>query len=90
VIRITVEYLFPIGLTDGQQPLEIELRAGSSVGDLLALLLEKYGEDIRSRLVQKSDGAPFVTFLVNGEQAALEQVLAPEDNVLIVPPIAGG
>ena len=89
-MRITVEYLFPIGLGSTTGPLEVELAPNSTIGNLLAYLLEKYGETIRRHLVHKNNGTPYVTFLVNGEQAELEQVLTPEDKVLIMPPIAGG
>ncbi len=89
-MRVTVDYLFPIGLGSTKGPLEVELVPNSTVGDLLACLLEKYGETIRQQLVQRNDGTPYVTFLINGEQAELGQVLTPEDKVLIMPPIAGG
>lgn len=87
---ITVDYLFPIGLASNKEPLEVELAPGSTLGDLLACLLEKYGGTIRQQLVRSNDDAPYVTFLVNGEQAELGQVLTPVDKVLIMPPIAGG
>lgn len=89
-MRVSLDYLFPTGLAPGSGPLEAELPPGSTIGGLLAYLLETYGETVRQRLVQKSDGAPFVTFLVNGEQAGLEHILSPGDKVVIVPPIAGG
>lgn len=89
-MRITVDYLFPTGLTQESGPLEAELPSGSTVSDLLAYLLETYGETVRQRLVRKNDGTPFVTFLVNGEQAGLEHILSTGDKLMIVPPIAGG
>ena len=89
-MRVTVDYLFPTGLTQESGPLDAELPSGSTVGDLLAYLLETYGETVRQRLVKRSDGAPFVTFLVNGEQAGLEHILSAGDKLMIVPPIAGG
>lgn len=89
-MRVSLDYLFSTALAPGAGLLEAELPPGSTIGDLLAYLLETYGEIMRQRLVQKSDGAPFVTFLVNGEQVGLEYILSPGDNVMIVPPIAGG
>ena len=89
-MRVIVDYVFPTGLIPGPGPLEAELPPGSTVGDLLAYLLKRYGETVRQRLVQERDGAPFVTFLINDEQAGLEHVLSPGDKVRIVPPIAGG
>ena len=70
--------------------MEFELSSGSTVGDLLSHLLNAYGESVRERLVRKSDGTPFVTFLVDGEQVELEHILSPGDKVMIMPPIAGG
>ncbi len=89
-MHVTVDYLLPTGLTQDHLPLEIELPENSTIGELLACLLEKYGETVRQRLVQQKDGKPFVTFIINGEQAEMDQILMPNDNVLIMPPIAGG
>jgi molybdopterin converting factor small subunit len=89
-MHITVDYMFPGDLGSNKVPLEVEITPNSTIGDLLICLLEKYGETIRQQLINRVDGTPFVTFLVNGEQAGLEQILMPEDIVLIMPPIAGG
>jgi len=60
------------------------------IEDLIAELLELCGEPLRKRMLRKSDGQPFVMFVVNGERVELSGVLKPEDEVLIVPPIGGG
>lgn len=89
-MRICVDIMSSVSLGKAKGPLFLELHEGSTVNDLLRVLLERDGGALRPRLVSKRDGKPFVAFIVNGELVGLEQTLAPNDEVLIFPPIAGG
>jgi len=89
-VWVVVDIVSAAKLGPDNGPLEVELPDGSTVEDLIAELLELCGEPLRKRMLRKSDGQPFVMFVVNGERAELSGVLKPEDEVLIVPPIGGG
>lgn len=86
---VTVEIISSLPLAAGNNPVKLELNEGSTVRDLLTVLLASFGEKAASRLVRQ-DGEPFVSFIVNGEHAELDCLLAPDDRVVILPPIGGG
>ena len=88
-MHVAVEIVSSAPLVDGKDTLYLELNEGSTVRDLLTALLTSFGEKIASRLVRQ-DGEPFVSFIVNGERAELDCLLAPGDRVVILPPIGGG
>lgn len=88
-MHVAVEIVSSAPLLAGKDPLYLELKEGSTVRDLLTALLTSFGEEIASRLVRR-DGEPFVSFIINGERAELDCVLAPDDRVVILPPIGGG
>jgi molybdopterin converting factor small subunit len=89
-LNLTVDIVSASKLGPDNGPLVVELPSGSTVGDLLSWLIQSFGEPLRNRLVQESDGTPFVIFVVNGEKAELDDELSSGDDVLIVPPIGGG
>jgi molybdopterin converting factor small subunit len=87
-MHVTVEIVSSVHLGVGGDPLDLELNEDSTVKDLLTVLVS-LGEKVASRLVCQ-DGEPFVSFVVNGEHAELDCLLAPDDRVVILPPIGGG
>lgn len=89
-MKVCVDIISAAKLGPNNGALELELPPGSTVEDLLLTLIQSFGEPVRRRLVQESDGRPFVVFVVNGEKAELSDALSHGDDVLIVPPIGGG
>ena len=89
-MRVVVDIVSAAKIGPDNGPLEVDLPVGSTVEDLIAVLLELRGEPLRKRLLRASDGKPFVMFVINGERVELSGVLKPDDEVLIVPPIGGG
>lgn len=78
--------------TQGEKGTEVE---GGNVKQVIDNLVEKYGDGFRSRLLSE-DGQPreFVRIFLNGKDIRLvgnlEASTAPEDQILIVPAVAGG
>lgn len=65
----------------GRSELELELPPGSTVGDALDMVRSRSG----------AAGLPPAPLVArNAEYASLEDVLAPNDEVAIIPPVAGG
>jgi molybdopterin converting factor small subunit len=89
-LNVCVDIISAAKLGPNNGALEVELPPESTVEDLLNMLIQSFGDPVRKRLVQESDGRPFVVFVVNGEKAELSDVLSHGDDVLIVPPIGGG
>jgi len=75
--------------------IEVEMGDGATVKDLLSILVEKYGEELREYLFLK-DGSlkdHFVIY-INGvslnEAGGVHGILRNGDIVAILPPISGG
>lgn len=64
----------------GTDSLEVDVPAPSRVRDLLSVIQERAGHAVPP--------APLVA--VNAEYADLDQVLGANDEVAIIPPVAGG
>jgi molybdopterin synthase sulfur carrier subunit len=65
----------------------------ATVGDLLRDLVRRYGTGFE-RLVLENGKLRFSLVLVNGqdvrEQQGLQTPLAPDDTVVMIPPVGGG
>lgn len=75
--------------------LEIELKDGATLKDLLNILVEKYGEGLKEYLFSRNGNLKdhFVIY-INGvslnEAGGVRGVLRDGDVVAILPPISGG
>jgi molybdopterin converting factor small subunit len=88
LVEVDVVSAVPLGPEKG--PVILELPEGSKVSNLVQALIDRFGEEVKDRLVQKKDGKPFVSFIRNGEQVDLDSLLVEGDHLLILPPIGGG
>jgi len=66
----------------GRKSEDVECSDGATVGDLLALLAERYS--------LFALGAGSIRVAVNQEYAGKEHRLSANDEVAIIPPVAGG
>ena len=89
-MRVVVDIISAAKLGPDNGPLDVEISTGSTLEDLIAELVKIGGEPLSKRILREIDGKPYVMFVVNGEPIELSDVLEPEDEVLIVPPIGGG
>jgi molybdopterin synthase sulfur carrier subunit len=96
VIRITLHTILGLKQVIGQRLTEIELPHGSTVGDVLTYLKERWGDKLSAHLFDPSSGAvlPYVRIMVNGQTIqhleGMETPLKEGDEVLILPPVSGG
>jgi sulfur-carrier protein len=76
--------------TDGESSAEVH---GSTVGEVLDSLYERYGE-LRSRIAEEGGLRRFVNVYVGGEDIrfldGLETSVSDGDEVTILPAVAGG
>lgn len=82
-MTVTVHTILDLVKVVGGRDVEVQLPQGSTVGDLLGIL------DARAHVP-----LPFVRVMVNGRQAEFlegqDTVLCDGDEILLLPPAAGG
>jgi len=81
---MTIKTLFFASYRDlvGADTLDVELAPGASVSDLV--------QTLRARGGAWSQLPPAPTVAVNHRYVRGDQVLAPDDEVALIPPVAGG
>jgi MoaD family protein len=80
----------------GRAELDVALPEGGTVADLLAALVQTYGEQVAPHFVEPEDAAvhPPLRVMVNGRDITVlggrQAVLQDGDEILVLTPIAGG
>jgi molybdopterin synthase sulfur carrier subunit len=74
---------------------EIEIDADEiTVEELVKILSEKIGRDLRKLIIRNGDLSPFVNVFINGKnvrhEKGLKTIVKKGDEVSLVPAVAGG
>ena len=92
--NVVVRYYNIIRDVAGRQEESLSLTDGATTLDLLAFVSRAHGDKIQRFLLAKEGGkSPYLSLFVNGkrvEGAAVQQVLAEGDVIMLLPAIAGG
>ncbi len=96
LIKVKVHAILGLKQIIGQSEAQISIQEGSSLQDLLLLMVERWGTELSSRLFD-SDGTgllPHNRIMVNGRDLAfldgVMTALHDQDEIHIIPPVAGG
>lgn len=95
-MKITLHTILGIKEIVGNRLTEIDLPQGSTIGDFLNYMKDKWGDKLVGRLFDPNSGAvlPYVRIMVNGQTIdylqGTETLLKEGDEVLILPPVSGG
>ena len=96
LISVKVQTILDLKRILGKREVELLVPEGSTVEDLLRKMTERWGEELSSRLFEPGTHRLFshIQIMVNGRAMAflkrMETVLQDGDDVLILPPAAGG
>lgn len=80
----------------GQREFELSVPRGSTVKDLLSLMIKKWGDELSNHLYQPGTHSvlPHIRLMVNGRSIeflkGLETVLQDGDEFQMLPLVAGG
>ena len=82
-------------LRDITESAEIDIPASANVGDLLHLLVDRYGQKFKDKILSPGgELGPEIIILINGRQVTnpggMETPLKDDDIVQILPMAAGG
>ena len=93
--RVRVFLLSPLRDIVGGGEVEVELHE-PSVGALIRMMVERYGDRFKEAIINLATGSllPYITIMVNGHDIEfldkIDTGLKDGDEVLILPPLAGG
>jgi sulfur-carrier protein len=96
LISVTVHTILDIKKVVGKREVQIALPRRSTVADLLEEMVKSWGEELSSLLFEPDshEVLSHIQIMVNGRAIAflngIRTELADGDEVLILPPVAGG
>jgi molybdopterin synthase sulfur carrier subunit len=96
VILVKVRTILTMKTIMGSGEIELPVADGSTLGQLIVTLVNRYGDDLASHLYEPNSKnlRSYIRLMVNGRDIAflngMETVLRNGDEVLILPPVSGG
>jgi len=88
-MKVKVTFLGDLATIAKTKNTEVELSEGSTLKDLFAHLISRYGSQLKEFLDFSSKNRAFV--MINSRVAITDDVkLGNEDNIVISPPMEGG
>jgi MoaD family protein len=96
LIQVKVHTILNLKKILGRGDIDLTLKKGSAVKDVLITLVETYGEPMSAQLFDsEGDLFPYIRLMVNGRDIAflenkMETALRDGDEILILPPVGGG
>lgn len=96
MIKVKIHTILGIKDIIGQRELEVSLPQGSNLEALLSWMVKTWGESLAAYLFHPDNLSPLprLRLMVNGQDIGfldgLDTVLQDGDEVLIIPPVAGG
>ena len=96
MITVKVRTILTIRKIIGRGEIEVSLPGNTTLQELVASLVERYGDELASLLrgPQTGNALPYIRYMVNGRDIAflkgMETALQSGDEVLILPPVSGG
>jgi len=96
LIQVKVHTILNIKKILGRGDIDLTMKKGSTVKDVLIIMVETYGEPLTAQLFDSGgDLFPHIRLMVNGRDIAflenkMETALQDGDVILILPPVGGG
>jgi len=96
VLKVKVYTILELKNILGQREFEIFMPTGSTVKDLLSLMVNKWGENLSNHLFKTGTNAlfPHIRLMVNGRSIeflnGMDTVLQDGDEFSMLPLVAGG
>lgn len=96
MLSVKVRTILTLKTVMGSGEIEFSFPEGSTLGQLIETLVNRYGDDLASQLYVPNSRnlRSYIRLMVNGRDIAflngMETVLRNGDEVLILPPVSGG
>ena len=96
MIIVKIRTILALKTIMGSGEIELSFPEGSTLGQLIKALVNRWGDDLASYLYEPNTKTlrSYIRLMVNGRDIAflerMETVLRNGDEVLILPPVSGG
>jgi molybdopterin synthase sulfur carrier subunit len=96
LIQVKVHTILNLKKILGRGDIDLTMKKGSTVKDVLITMVETYGEPLSTQLFDSGGHLfPYIRLMVNGRDIAflenkMETALQDGDEILILPPVGGG
>ena len=96
MVQVKVHTILNLKKILGRGDIDLTMKKGSTVKDVLITMVETYGEPLTAQLFDSGgDLFPYIRLMVNGCDIAflenkMETALQEGDEILILPPVGGG
>ena len=96
LITVKVHTILTIKKILGKGEVELSVSEGSTLGELLTAMANRWGDELAASIFEAKSGNvfPHIRLMVNGQDIAfldgIKTVLQNGDEVLILPPVSGG
>ena len=96
MVQVKVHTILNLKKILGRGDIDLTMKKGSTVKDVLITMVETYGEPLTAQLFDSGgDLFPYIRLMVNGRDIAfleskMETALQEGDEILILPPVGGG
>ncbi|MBN1833007.1 MAG: MoaD/ThiS family protein [Deltaproteobacteria bacterium] len=96
MIQVKVHTILNLKKILGRGDIDLTMKEGSTVKDVLMTMVETYGDSLTDQLFDSEGGLlPYIRLMVNGRdivflEKKMETALQEGDEVLILPPVGGG
>ena len=96
MINVRISTILTLKEILGQRETEMSVPGGSTLEALLAIMIKTWGEKLSSFLLEPESGQvrSYIRLMVNGQDIGflngMETALQEGDEILILPPVAGG
>ena len=96
LIEVNIASILDIKKIIGEREVVMKIPSGSTVAQLLTIMVSRWGNELADSIFEKSSGQlnPKVRLMVNGRGIGLlnklDTILQDGDHFLILPPVGGG
>jgi len=90
MIQVTIKFFSFIKFESGLDSVQIDLKENGTITDLFNKLTDEYGEDLMKYIRNKDTNRLHALFMIKGRISQPDDILHDQDEIKVMPAIAGG
>jgi len=90
MIQVTLEFFSFIKFESGVDSVQLELKDNATIEDLIGKLADDFGEDLMKYIRNPDTNRRHALFMIKGRISQPDDILNDEDEIKVMPAVAGG